>query len=74
MFADSGHGGEFGGHLPDPGGGFAFGAACGVCGKHGRHRGFDGGCGCGLGVAESWVIVAGGSGAWVRGRPGGGFV
>jgi hypothetical protein len=45
--------GEFGGHLPDPGGGFAIGGACGVCGEHGRRRGFAGGCGCGLGVWRS---------------------
>ena len=37
--------GEFGGHLPDPGGGFAIGAAGGVCG--GRVSGPE--CGSGEG-------------------------
>ena len=35
MFAGSGHGGEFGKHLPDPGGGFALGAAAVPWGRHG---------------------------------------
>lgn len=36
---------EFDGNLPDPDGGFAIGAACGVCCEHGRRRGFAGGVG-----------------------------
>ncbi|KAF5415347.1 MAG: hypothetical protein C5S48_05995 [Candidatus Methanogaster sp.] len=53
MFAGSGHGGEFGGHLPDPGGGFTFGDACDIVGQARRRRGFAGGSGRGLEVWRS---------------------